>query len=241
MSHSCIITVLFPILIIYSAGYKIQHTGQNGNHEMFHQNLKHLFGRSTRSSPGNICCAYGQWEANAYIIASTKLTLENITMIVYYNGTGKIAFDETNKKSYIRFNVTEFAPGSTKHDYKTSTDIKDFATGITYDIDGDSCFKQPNSADMQIVCVPGNATVMSKGLFNGVDVTTYQISYSAPPLEILTTPTVRQNGSNCETIMFSYAMFSDDTIEESVYDVDVVDITPGIKDPSIFVPPKDCN
>jgi hypothetical protein len=128
MSHICIITVLFPILIIYSAGYKIQYTGQNGNHAKFHQNLKHLFGRSTRSAPGNICCAYGQWEANAYIIASTKLTLENVTMIVYYNGTGKIAFDETSKKSYISFNVTEFAPGSTKHDYKTSTDIKDFAT-----------------------------------------------------------------------------------------------------------------
>jgi hypothetical protein len=120
------------MLIHICTGYNIHYAGQNGNHAKFHQNLKHLFERSTRSSPGNICCAYGQWEANAYIIASTKLTLENNTMIVYYNGTGKIAFDETNQKSYISFNVTEFAPGSTKYDHKTSTDIKDFATVCIY-------------------------------------------------------------------------------------------------------------
>jgi hypothetical protein len=43
--------------------------------------------------------------------------------------------------------------------------------------------------------------------------------------------------------MFSYAMFVDDPAVTPllVYDVDVVDITPGIKDPSIFVPPADCN
>lgn len=35
-------------------------------------------------------------------------------------------------------------------------------------------------------------------------------------------------------------MFTEDNIVQYVYQVDVVDLTPGIQDPRIFVPPPDC-
>lgn len=42
--------------------------------------------------------------------------------------------------------------------------------------------------------------------------------------------------------MLSYALVADGNVpEQFVYDVEVVDISKGIKDPSVFVPPKSCN
>ncbi|XP_053379554.1 uncharacterized protein LOC123564140 isoform X2 [Mercenaria mercenaria] len=235
-----LILILSGVLVQASLGYYVKLDDGRWNHATFHANLKHLFHESSAASTENICCANGQWEANAYVNAVTKLTIENVTMIVYYNGTGKIAFDEVDKKSYISFNVTESAPGTPKQYHKKSTAIKDYATGITYEIDDGDCFQQANSEGMQIVCVPENAKQISKGSFGSTDVTTFQFSTSQPPLEIVTTPTVRQNGTYCDTIMFSYALFSDDGVQEFVYDIEVIDITRGIQDPSIFVPPKSC-
>lgn len=42
--------------------------------------------------------------------------------------------------------------------------------------------------------------------------------------------------------MLTYALAVDGKVpEQFVYDVEVVDTSKGIKDPSVFVPPKYCN
>lgn len=56
--------------------------------------------RDQRTSTGNICCATDQWEATAFL-SSGDVFIDANTFFAYVNGTGKIVFDATRKKSYV--------------------------------------------------------------------------------------------------------------------------------------------
>ncbi|XP_045211322.2 uncharacterized protein LOC123562794 [Mercenaria mercenaria] len=111
-----------------------------------------------------------------------------------------------------------------------------------YEIDEQGkCAKENSEQTLEIVCVPQSANQLSQCVFGGETVSTYQFS-KRDILEEITTVTVLQNGSYCATVSLSYAFFTDpDTLGGTVYDVDVVDFSHGIKDPSIFVPLKSCD
>lgn len=126
MSRFALNFISFCLSLTFSLGLNLELV-RDLNYAKFKHDFEHVFlGRS--STTDTLCCANGRWEANAFVFANTLLSVENITVSVFYNGTGKIAFDDENKKSYISFNVTEFLPGEPKHYQKTSTTIKDFVT-----------------------------------------------------------------------------------------------------------------
>ncbi|XP_045211323.2 mammalian ependymin-related protein 1-like [Mercenaria mercenaria] len=198
---------------------------------------------TTTENAGSICCTHGQWEANAYLNVGTTMSMNNETVYFFYNGSGNVAFDKVNQRAYVNYQLTAFSPIIPTHYRFKTTKIFDFVKGIMYEIDEQGkCAKENSEQTLQIVCIPQSANQLSQGVFGGENVSTYQFS-KKDFLEEITTVTVLQNGSYCETVSLSYAFFSDDpdTLGGSVYDLDVVDLSHGIKDPSIFVPPKSCD
>ncbi|XP_053379551.1 uncharacterized protein LOC123564140 isoform X1 [Mercenaria mercenaria] len=238
MSSVYMLTVLCYLLNL-SGGYSLKYK----DYQNLATDLNHLLSSHAVQTDRNICCANGQWEANAFLDYGAVLSIPEATSFFHYNGTGRIAFDDVNKKSFISFNITAFSPQVPVYSHFTTTTIKDFAKGIMYEIDDDGhCMKDSISRDMQLVCVPGNVTSLSVGGVGTEVVSTYQFSAPSPGSVRTITASVLKNGIQCVPVTLSQSVYAENDVSHgTVFSLDIMDVTFGIKDPSIFVLPKSCD
>ena len=81
--------------------------------------------RHSTMAPDHVCCTVDQWEASAYL-SSGDVFIDSNTFYAYINGTGRISFDGKGKKSYVRFNITQYTPLMPTPQHPTMTVIKDY-------------------------------------------------------------------------------------------------------------------
>ncbi|XP_052778291.1 uncharacterized protein LOC128215658 [Mya arenaria] len=200
------------------------------------------------TEPPPICCLPKQYEAFLFL-SSGAVDVGTNYGFGYSNGTVAIAFDGTRQLTYIHAKTDNFLslyPIPIPEDYLNIIDYKNNVQWRVYS-DG-SCDTLDVGLPLFKECIPGNATLLSRGRIGNSEqeVATYlfrQRIYLDPD-EI--TVTVRMSDSTpgeCipvrGTVSSAYVFDSNKNVDIAVYDV--LDFTPGIRNPDVFNKPSQCN
>ena len=116
-------TVIF-ILLNISLGTNIKYKDDYRYWSSLH--VSQLLDQFSGHAENNICCITGQWESNGYLDYGAAISVPETTSYFHYNGTGMIAYDGVDKKSYIKFRITAYSPQIPVYSQFTTTTIKDF-------------------------------------------------------------------------------------------------------------------
>jgi len=195
-----------------------------------------LLAISTYKSDGNICCAPDQFEAflfydngNAFIDVETAYS--------YMNGSVRAAYDYTNQRSYLSVSGVSLTPLVPQAEPSSFTVINDFIHGIQYSFRGDTCEKTQIS-NMTKQCIPGSAVHVSSGTFGDSQTRVETFTYRTANSPYLFTTSV--DTKVCMAVAMTYVAGSSEPDSGTLNSVLVGDVTTGIKDVSIFTPPKSC-
>ncbi|XP_055876051.1 mammalian ependymin-related protein 1-like [Biomphalaria glabrata] len=190
-------------------------------------------------SYGSICCTPDQFEAffifddaNVFIDANAG------TAYSYINSTAQVSYDYTRRVSYMNVSSVELTPLVPQPIVTQYKIINDYVKGIQYQFSDVHCDKTNIGTTMQQLCIPDNAIQLTNGFIgkNQTQVVTYQYTYPGSPYTYTTTI----NPKACLPVAQIY--LSADVVPDSgtMNSMLVSDISLGIKDTSVFIPPKIC-
>ncbi|CAL1535622.1 unnamed protein product [Lymnaea stagnalis] len=185
---------------------------------------------------GDICCVPDQFEANL-IYDNANVFIDANTAYSYTNSTAQAAYDYTNNKTYVKLVSVELSPLIPQPVRSEYTILTDYVKGVQYQFTDTHCEKS-SVGSMQKPCIPDNAIKVNSGFFgnNQTKVVTFQFTPAGTTLNYLATidPTI------CMPVVEVFV--AGDVVPDSgsINSVLVSDVTPGIKDPTIFDPPKIC-
>uniref|UniRef100_A0A8W8HNB7 Uncharacterized protein n=1 Tax=Magallana gigas TaxID=29159 RepID=A0A8W8HNB7_MAGGI len=114
------------------------------------------------------CCTVDEWTADMFLdyglvfIDDKKESPK--TAYSYINGTVKVTYDYTNRRTYLKLHGAEVSPllpvPSVPYD---TTIINDYKKGIQYNIGPDGSCMKSTINNMTKQCIPDNAELTSEG------------------------------------------------------------------------------
>ncbi|OWF39880.1 uncharacterized protein LOC110464507 [Mizuhopecten yessoensis] len=202
-----------------------------------------------------ICCAPDQFEGTAFVGygnvfidrkagASQKSPR---TAYSYINGTVALSYDYTNRRLLLKLAGTEVSPLLPKPEPYNTIYLSDFGKGIMYQVGADgSCQKSSLEQNMTRQCILSGGTEVVHGFLAGANtnVANYMFDVEGSiPLKI--TASVIRDGNDCWPVRANFipeaGIASRDGQSGIMYNFDLLDTSRGIRNPSIFKPPPQCN
>ncbi|KAL3882185.1 hypothetical protein ACJMK2_028553 [Sinanodonta woodiana] len=194
----------------------------------------------------NICCIPDQWEGVMYFgygnVFIDYLSIPN-TAYSFINGTINISYDKINKKIYLHIRGVEVSPLIPHPEPVETTFIYDYIKKVQYQVTGQECDKDSLDTDMTEECIPGDAQSFGAATFGATSVAHnyfYTKSSDFPYTIFASVLFDDEKRTTCTPLHVSFFTPSAEEGSGILNGLEIVDVTPGIKDPSIFTPPKSC-
>ncbi|XP_067653035.1 mammalian ependymin-related protein 1-like [Haliotis asinina] len=180
------------------------------------------------------CCMPKQWEGLQSEMGQT-VTNGKAAMILVTNA---ISYDGTNSRISLLVNSTA---GSV---VTVTRVIQNFNKGTQYNIDllTNKCTKSKITGSITPACVPDNAVYAQSLYFGGgknqLPGDTYVWKQKSPTVSVDIALTVSKDGNDCYPVgEVAFGTANDAQLLETV---GFMNITKGIRDPSVFTPPPSC-
>ncbi|XP_060076516.1 ependymin-like [Ylistrum balloti] len=174
-----------------------------------------------------ICCVPKQWEGvQGNLLA---MTTDNAAQPTIVSSSYLISYDATNKR------VATIQSVSSGNYTNSAGVILDYAAGIQYTVQGPKCTKTTLGVFVES-CIPSDAHKDGDtyyGAFTPINVTAY--SYVKNGFQVYSTMTTDTCAPVQEVV---YGEFEGSRYMQSL---GYSNITPGIKDPMVFMPPDFCD
>ncbi|XP_033741811.1 uncharacterized protein LOC117328360 [Pecten maximus] len=201
-----------------------------------------------------ICCVPDQFEGTAFIgygsVFIDRKTRQNSsprTAYSYINGTVSISYDYTNKLLLLNIRGTEMSPLLPKPMSANTIYLSDYGKGILYNVGLDgSCQKSQLDNNMTRQCILSGGSQVVYGFLAGgnSNVANYMFT-SGGSLPSKITASVVRDGNDCWPVRANFVpgpeIQSGDGQSGIMYNFDVLDTSRGIRNPSVFKPPPQCN
>ncbi|XP_066286191.1 mammalian ependymin-related protein 1-like [Branchiostoma lanceolatum] len=174
------------------------------------------------------CCTPDQWEGTTQELQG--FLVDDKLGTVY--GTVEVSYDFTNQKLALAENLNETGSGNTKLKV-----IQDYKKGTQYAIQGNSCMEFALKGSMRKQCIPDNATHIGTFSFggmapDGLECDAFMTTVAGMD-NVYAISDMTRDGCYPVTQVSVNLMREHSTMTTQVF----TDVTPGIKDPSIFTPP----
>lgn len=191
----------------------------------------------------NICCTPDQWDAFLYFDYGNVFIDEKVsgpdTAYSVINGTIKLSYDYKNQRLYMFINGTEYSPLIPKPVPDNGLYLYDYKQGIEYQVSHGTCDKTKLGPNMTRECIPDNAELVMKGTVGNGDLKTASYAFPHPrPLELQVSATVLTD--SCIPLHAVYRSNPEPLGGGTLIVLEPLDVSPGIRDPSVFDVPAPC-